>query len=216
VNPFDVLISEVPDPSLGPLLTTLREAGYESPLVTAAGSAAGAPVSAPVKQAEDLPTNWSEVRTLDDQSYTWPEETETYERYTIYSGETESNGVVHLALGEAGRTEVWGRDRTYTIAFLTSGAPQVPLVEFLETDDHEDSGDMLAIIRGRDGAKSRTMYGPSDALPDVYEQQFQIEIYRERIDYPGAWNKQAVIARGSDAETMLNHALLQARRRGDL
>ena len=211
-----MLIPDVPDPSLGPLLTTLREAGYESPLVTAAGTAGAAPASAPVVQAVDLPSKWSEVRTIDHQSYTWPEETETYERYTVYSGETESDGLVHVALGEAGRTEVWGRDRTYTVAFLTSGAPQIPLVEFLETDDHEVSGDMLAIIRGRDGAKSRTMYGPSDSLPDVYEQQFQTEIYRDRIDYPGAWNKQAVIARDGDAETMLNHALLQARRRGDL
>ncbi len=212
--PFDVLVLNVPDPKLGPLLTQLREAGLSEPTVTAAGSTGAERKTA--STAVDLPVEWVEVKTLEDQSYAWPEETESYERYTVYAGDTESNGRVQIALGEAPRTEVWGRDRKYTIAFLTSGPPQVPLVEFLETDDHEESGDMIAIIRGRDGGKSRTMFGPSDSLPAIYSERFQIDNYRDRIDYRGAWNKLAVIAPSGDPQVMLNHALLQARRRGDL
>jgi hypothetical protein len=121
---------------------------------------------------------------------------------------------VHIALGRAPRAEAWGRERTYVIAFLTSGAPQTPLVEFLETDDFEESGEMLAVIRGSDGG--RRMYGPSDSLPDVYVQNFRTETYNDRIRYPGAWKKVAVIAAKDDVATMLNHALVQARRRGDL
>ena len=36
---------------------------------------------------------------------------------------------------------------------------------------------------------------------------------RKRIVYPGAWNKRVVIAREDDHEAMLNHALIQSRRR---
>jgi len=57
------------------------------------------------------------------------------------------------------------------------------------------------------------MYGPGDALPDVYVRHFRTEIYRDRIAYPRSWNKRAVIAQ-DDHAAILNHALLQARRRG--
>lgn len=207
--PFDVLIPQVPDPDLGPLLTRLSECGYTPVVTSLATSEAG--VSTP-RAASDLPLEWREVRALDGQSYSWPRERETYVRYRVFAGETRS-GVVHIALGEAERAETWGRDRKYLVAFLTSGAPQVPLVEFLEVDDYAESRELLAIVRGSDGGKK--MYGPSDALPDVYAQNFRTEVYCDRIVYPRAWNKLAVIAREDDTATMLNHALLQARRRGD-
>ena len=57
------------------------------------------------------------------------------------------------------------------------------------------------------------MYGPGDALPRVYEERFRTELYSDRITYPGVWNKVAVVAREDDHETMLNHALIQGRRR---
>jgi hypothetical protein len=38
-------------------------------------------------------------------------------------------------------------------------------------------------------------------------------MYAERVDYPGVWNKAVVVARESDHTTMLNHALIQGRRR---
>lgn len=137
-----------------------------------------------------------------------------YPRYSVYAGQTTREGIVHIALGEAERAKAWGRDRPYIIAFLTSGAPQTPLVEFLATDDYEESGEYLAIVRGRDGG--RRLYGPGDTLPDVYEQHFRTQMYGDRVDYPGVWNKVVVIAHEDDHPTMLNHALVQARRRGDL
>jgi len=47
----------------------------------------------------------------------------------------------------------------------------------------------------------------------TYAERFRTEIYNERIVYPGAWHKTLVVAREDDDETMLNHALIQSRRR---
>jgi hypothetical protein len=38
-------------------------------------------------------------------------------------------------------------------------------------------------------------------------------MYSERVVYPGVWNKVVVVAREDDDEAMLNHALIQGRRR---
>jgi hypothetical protein len=57
------------------------------------------------------------------------------------------------------------------------------------------------------------MYGIADKLPPVYAQSFRTQIYNERIAYPGVWNKVVVVAREDDEAAMLNHALIQSRRR---
>ncbi|MGO9822643.1 MAG: hypothetical protein ACLPTJ_18590, partial [Solirubrobacteraceae bacterium] len=57
------------------------------------------------------------------------------------------------------------------------------------------------------------MYGAGDALPTLYTERFRTQSYNERVDHPGAWNKLAVVAREDDDEAILNHALIQSRRR---
>lgn len=214
-SPFNVTVPEVADPDLGPLLTKLADAGYPDPVVQPVGatSAVAPTPAAKVGTTEgDLPAEWRTVKELDDQSYQWPTYTETYDSYKVYSANTDREGTVHIALGEAPRADAWGRDRKYVVGFLTSGNPQTPLVEFLETDP-EGSGEMLAVIRGRDGG--RKMYGPADSMPDIYN-EFRTGMYRDHIKAPGSWNKVAVIAAEDDHAAMLNHALVQARRRGDV
>ena len=49
--------------------------------------------------------------------------------------------------------------------------------------------------------------------PAIYTERFRTQLYNERINHPGAWNKMVVVAREDDDETMLNHALIQSRRR---
>jgi hypothetical protein len=208
--PFTVTLSDVPDPQLGPLLTVLAEAGWSNPLVQPA-SLEGEDSQA----GTALPDRWRKVRSIPGQSYRWPKTLEEYERYTIYAADTAHNGRVRIALGEAPRAGAWGRNRRYVVAFLSDGAPQVPLVEFLEADP-EGSGEMISVIRGFGGGASRRMYGPSDPLPPPYPDAFRIESYRDRIHSKGAWNKLCVVTAEEDRGTMLNHALLQARRRGDL
>jgi hypothetical protein len=210
--PFDVLIPAVADPDLGPLLTKLNAEGFDPVVTPAAGEAVA---RRPARAGDtELPTEWRLVRELQDQSYAWPQERESYRRYRVFAADTARDGTVHIAIGEAERAKAWGRDRTYLIAFLTSGAPQVPLVEFLEVDDYDSTRELLAIIRGSDGGKK--MYGPGHSLPDVYAQHFRTEVYSGRVVYPRSWNKLAVIAHEDDYTTILNHALVQARRRGDL
>ena len=58
------------------------------------------------------------------------------------------------------------------------------------------------------------MYAVGDALPArSTPNSFRTQMYTERVVYPGAWNKVAVVAREDDDETILNHALIQSRRR---
>jgi hypothetical protein len=159
---------------------------------------------------------WRPVREMADQAYTWPNKRERYGSYAVYAAETPREGTVHIALGWAQRVRTWGRDRRYVIAFLTSGSPQTPLVEFLETDDHAETHEFIAVIRGRDGAKSKKMFGPGDSLPPAYVNQFRTVMYSDHIRVSGSWSKIGVLAREDDPDTMLNHALLQARRREDV
>jgi hypothetical protein len=83
--------------------------------------------------------------------------------------------------------------------------------EFVAADDYEHTRELVAVIRGSDGG--RRMYGPGDALPAIYTERFRTEIYNARIIHPGAWNRLVVVAREDDDEAILNHALIQSRRR---
>ena len=97
---------------------------------------------------------------------------------------------------------------------LKGGASCVnPLAEFLAADDYAETNELVAVIRGSDGG--RKMYGPAANLPPAYG-QFCIATYRDRVQATGSWNKLAVVVAESDSDAILNHALTQARRRGDL
>ena len=210
--PFSVTVQHVPDRELGPLLLQLAQAGFHSPVIKPVGSdhAARKQAASPPGLA-DLADGWRLVRKRERQSYQWPDKRERYSRYRVFVGTTRAEGAVHIGLGETVRKNKWGRDRKYVVAFLTSGSPQQPLAEFVAADDYEETRELVAVIRGSDGG--RRMYGAGDALPRVYEERFRTQLYSERVIYPGVWNRLVVVAREDDDETMLNHALIQGRRR---
>lgn len=104
-------------------------------------------------------------------------------------------------------------DRLYVVSFLSQRGPQTPLTEFLAADDYAETRELIAVIRGSDGGSK--MYGPTQDLPSAYA-GFRIATYRDRVQAKGSWNKLAVVAAETDTDTILNHALIQARRRGDL
>jgi hypothetical protein len=211
--PFSVTLEHVPDRELGPLLTQLAEAGFDSPIIKPAGAdRARARPGAPARRRKaDLPEDWRLVREREGESYQWPDERDRYSRYRVFMGTTRAEGAVSIALGETVRKNKWGRDRKYVVAFLSSGSPQQPLAEFVAVDDYEQTRELVAVIRGSDGG--RRMYGAGDPLPGVYEERFRTQMYSERVVHPGVWNKLVVVARENDDETMLNHALIQSRRR---
>jgi hypothetical protein len=213
VSPFSVTVQNVPDRELGPLLTQLSEAGFDNPIITAVGAdGTAARAAAPARSRPvDLPEDWRLVRERDGESYRWPKRRDRYAPYRVFMGTTRTEGAVQIGLGETIRKNAWGRDRKYVVAFLSSGSPQEPLVEFVAADDYKQTRELVAVIRGSDGG--RRMYGAGDALPAVYTERFRTQIYNERIIYPGAWNKLVVVAREDDDEAMLNHALIRSRRR---
>jgi hypothetical protein len=213
VSPFSVTVHNVPDPELGPLLTQLSEAGFDHPVIKAVSEDGASPgMPSPTHAGpSDLPEDWQMVREREGESYRWPKGRDHYEPYRVFMGTTRAEGAVQIALGETTRKGTWGRDRKYIVAFRTSGSPQEPLVDFVATDDYEETRELVAVIRGSDGG--RRMYGAGDALPAVYSERFRTQLYNERILYPGVWNKVVVVAREDDHEAILNHALIQSRRR---
>ncbi len=211
--PFSVTVQNVPDRELGPLLTQLSRAGFDSPIITSLSAdrvpdGVGALVRRPTP---DLPDDWRLVREREGESYRWPSGRDRYSPYRVFLGTTRAEGAVQIGLGETIRKNRWGRDRKYVVAFLSGGSPQRPLVEFVAADDYEQTRELIAVIRGSDGG--RRMYGAGDALPPLYTERFRTQTYNERVNHPGAWNKVAVVAREDDDHAILNHALIQSRRR---
>ena len=211
--PFNVLFREVADADLGPLLTRAADLGYASPSVSSVAGGHEHQLNGNTEPGNDLVTEWQLVDRLEGQVYQWPETLEHYDHYDVYRGETQRQGAVIISLGRTVRSNAWGTDRAYVVSFLSQRAPSTPLAEFLAADDYAETGELIAVIRGSDGG--RRMYGPTEDLPPAYA-QFRIATYRDRVQAKGAWNKLAVIAAETDTNTILNHALIQARRRGDL
>jgi len=212
VSPFSGTVQDVPDRELGPLLIRLAAAVFRSPVIEpVAGRGPDAATESALEPPVDVAVDWQLVRERDGESYQWPDERDRYSRYRVFVGTTPAEGAVHIGLGETVRKNRWGRDRNYVVAFLSSGSPQQPLAEFVAADDYEETREFVAVVRGSDGG--RRMYGVGDTLPAVYRDRFRTQLYSERVVYPGVWNKVVVVAREDDDETMLNHALIQGRRR---
>jgi hypothetical protein len=211
--PFYVTVEHVPDRELGPLVARLAEAGFVSPLIRHVGADDRSErVSAPARLGSpDLPEAWRLVHDREGEAYRWPKRRDAYSPYRVFVGTTRAEGAVQIGLGETIRENAWGRDRKYVVAFLSGGSPQHPLVEFVAADDFADTRELVAVIRGSDGG--RRMYGIGDTLPAVYADRFRTQMYSERVAHPGAWSKAVVVAHEDDDHTMLNHALIQSRRR---
>ena len=65
--------------------------------------------------------------------------------------------------------------RTISIGNITTGGTgKTPLVEFVATDDYEQTHELVAVIRGSDGG--RHMYGIGDQLPRAYAERFRTQI----------------------------------------
>jgi hypothetical protein len=213
MSPFSVTVQRVPDRELGPLLSQLSRAGFDKPTITyVAGDVELGEAGDPARdESAGLPQDWRLLQERKGESYRWPQGRDRYSPYRVFVGTTRADGAVQLGLGETIRKNRWGRDRKYVVAFLSSGAPQQPLVEFLAADDYDKTHELVAVIRGSDGG--RRMYGAGDPLPAIYTERFRTQLYSERVVHPGVWNKLVVVAREDDQEAMLNHALIQSRRR---
>jgi hypothetical protein len=101
-----------------------------------------------------------------------------------------------------------GKERGYWLAFeMVNAQKRRPIVVFNEADDFDVSGDLVAIIKGK-GAGGRSMFAPGDAVPAGYD-ELDVDVFRDRITGPQAFNRLAVIAKGGDRSAMCTHAALQ-------
>jgi hypothetical protein len=153
------------------------------------------------------PGGWSKVGELENQSYTWPEGTEHYAPFEVWEAAAPSR--IQIGLGDPNNPGTYyGKERDYWLAFeVVNGERRRPIVVFNEADDYEESGDLVAIIKGK-GDGGRSMFSPGDDLPAGYE-RLEIDVFRNRINGPQAYNRLAVIARGGDRQAMCAHAALQ-------
>jgi hypothetical protein len=199
-----------------PVTITISDEGIEA-IVAALGLADGPamtesdPDPAPGERHLDaeLPKTWEFLEARDDESYPWPnkQEPEQYETFSVYEGTT-SSGSIRLGIGRCQRAHTWGKERIYLVTFHMTNGGKRPLCEFLETDDYEDTHELVAAIRGN-GANQRSMYDPGVNPPSPYRHLKRV-IYSRYIRAKGAWYKWAVLAAEDDADTMLNHSLIQA------
>jgi hypothetical protein len=184
----------VPDRELGPLLSQLSRAGFDNPAINYVGGDDGLEQAGSRAEAGDLPQDWRVVRERKGESYRWPQGRDRYSPYRVFIGTTRAEGAVQVGLGATIRKNRRGRDRKYVVAFLSGGAPQQPLVEFLAADDYDETHELVAVIRGSDGG--RRMYGAGDPLTAIYTERFRTQLYNERVVYPGVWNKVVVVRPG--------------------
>src|SRR5512140_2357361 len=98
--PFSVTVQNVPDRDLGPLLTKLSQAGFDSPIITSVGADGVSEGMGAVARGRtsDLPSDWRVVRERDGQSYRWPSGRDRYSPYRVLIGTTRAEGAVQIAL----------------------------------------------------------------------------------------------------------------------
>lgn len=175
------------------------------------------PTAAEIGSAGDAaaagPRSWTSVGELPNETYTWPEGTEHYQPFEIWET-TDGRGRVQIGLGRpVERGDYYGKtDVGWWLAFeMINRQKRRPIVVFNEADDFETTGDLVAIIKGK-GAGGRSMFAPGDELPAGYE-RLSIDVFRDRISGPQAFNRLAVIAEGGDRQAMCEHAFLQLRLR---
>lgn len=154
-----------------------------------------------------LPERWEQVgEPVSGVRYTWGEDHDVYDPFLTYEGWT-SKGKAKLAIGKCRRTRVHGQDRIYYIVIsIGPEGGMRAIAEFLATDDYSDTGEVIAIIKGKEG--SGRQFDSVDELPQIYK-GWETVTYRDRVSYPGSYSKQGLVCNEDDAELMLNHSLAQ-------
>lgn len=152
--------------------------------------------------------SWNKVGELHGQSYTWPTGTEEYDPFEVW--ETNDEGAaLQFGLGYVAanpQEDYYGRPRGYWLAFvMVNGQKRRPIGVFIEADQPTD---LVAVIKGK-GHGGRSMYAPGDELPAGYD-GLNVDVFRDRVTGPQAYNRLAVVAKNGDRQTMLNHAAIQS------
>jgi hypothetical protein len=159
--------------------------------------------------------SWTHVSSLDGESYRWPGPGGLVHFSSCEIFETvDAKGSIRIAIATVSDESIAAsrHNRLYLMTFhVVGGSKRDPIVVFTATDDHDETSDFAAIIRGK-GPKGTEMFADGDDLPAPYV-GMQIDNYRARIDEPYRPNRLAVIAPGGDTDVILDHARIQLRMR---
>jgi len=133
--------------------------------------------------------------------HTWPNrQKEHYDE--AYCGRVEIDGSLRsVTIGFTERATA-GRIRRRAVVFVD----RRPLVEFVASDDFDQSGRMLSLVKRKTGKRLR----PGETTPGEYR-HLKIEPYRKYVTGPYTSTNQAVVCSKSDLAIMADHALIRLR-----
>jgi hypothetical protein len=153
--------------------------------------------------------NWKKTDSRSAVTYKWPDKTkpggnpEHYGPFKIFEGE---------AVGVPYRLGLGKIEHGY-VSFVVgpSGALLRPVTVFFRADGYAQSGELVGLVRGRDGG--RAGWGAGEALPPEYDNA-RTEIMGDRID--GKFQRLAVVVTDDEKgkRQMLDHTAAQLRLRG--
>ncbi len=167
----------------------------------------------PNRGGVELPAEWREREVRHDVRALWGEDDDRYEPFTVYEGTQASGKSARLAIGRCYRTrKSFAEKRLYLVVMAIGPAGGLEAIcEFVAADNYERTREVVSIIKGKEGS-ARQFDDPAE-LPEVYL-PWRTEPYNERVDYLGAFTKQALVCREDDHPSMLNHAFAQIQLRG--
>ena len=107
-----------------------------------------------------------------------------------------------------------GKDRRRAVVFLNDGRRMRPVVEFVGTDDFDQSGKMVSLIKiPNESGSGHTRLQPGDQPSSEYDGMPIVQYSRE-ITGPYAATTLAVLVRKDEYSLMARHAIIRARQKG--
>lgn len=102
-----------------------------------------------------------------------------------------------------------GMERKRVNVFLEAGSALIPLVQFVGTNDYEETGRFASVVKKEDGSHLR----PGEPVPAEYRDMPRC-VYSEVVVGKNAARSVAVLAHRDDLTLMARHGLIRARWKG--